>query len=107
MDRANGKIHTMGQSQQEANLKQCRTKETQGISRGLQTHHTAALGLMTPVSLRGKSQVLTNQNLNSLGTSEALDLIPDWALPSLLLGMDTELGSFCLSSVPRESLGLL
>lgn len=62
-DRVCRHSHTMRQSQQEVNHTMF-TKGMQGISSALQTEHIAAVGLITPVSSGGKSQVLRNQNLN-------------------------------------------
>ena len=49
MEQSSKISHTMGQNQQEANQAMLHTG-TQGISRALQTEHTAALGLIAPVS---------------------------------------------------------
>lgn len=46
-----------------------------------------ALGLITLASAGEKSQVPRDQNLTSF---EALSPVPDWTLPSLPLGKDTD-----------------
>lgn len=75
-------------------IKQCSTRKTQNISRVSGRECTKAIRLISLVSSGEESQVPRNWILNSF---KALAPVPHRTLPSLLLGKDTELGSFCPS----------